>query len=205
MKVTSTRLYGGRTCLQSVWRLFLTTRLYGDTRARYQPLRRLIFISEFEGFCTFLLQDCTGAHYPTAGGRRGSELGGLLQIFLTTRLHGGNHPCDACFFPRRKPIIFYIIIIMHLLRSCIHCDLDHSCSILHKSRDCFRPIFSRLPECTMAYYQTARWLFSQIWGLMPIFWLPDCTGASILMMAAFPPRRKPIIFNNNIALITLLH
>jgi len=46
-------------------------------------------------------------------------------------------------FPRQKSIIFNIIIIIHLLHSCIHCNSGHSCSILHKSRDCFRPVFFR--------------------------------------------------------------
>ena len=40
-------------------------------------------------------------------------------------------------------------------------------------------------------------LFPQIWGLMPISWLPDCTGRAtiiLIMMTAFFPRRKPMIF-----------
>ena len=41
-----------------------------------------------------------------------------------------------------------------------------------------------------AHYQTARRAFffsPEFWGLLPIFFLPDCTGATILMMAAFFP------------------
>ena len=53
--------------------------------------------------------------------------------FFTTRLHGGNHPDDGNIFPSRKPIL-YTNIIMHLLHSYTHCDLDNSCSTL-KSRD----------------------------------------------------------------------
>ena len=64
---------------------------------------------------------------------RGSTLGASAH-FLNTRLHGGNHSDDGSLFPPRKPFLFNNII-MDLLHSCIHCDLDHSCSILHNSRD----------------------------------------------------------------------
>ena len=88
-------------------------------------------VTAFDHF--FRLPECTGAHYQTARWFF-SKFGWLLPIFLTTRLHGGYHPDDGCFFPRRKPIVFNNII-KHLLHSCIHCDLDHSCTIFHKSSD----------------------------------------------------------------------
>ena len=69
-------------------------------------------------------------------------------FFSTTRLYGNAHATelygdyqtargsnqpddDGCcfFFCSRKPIILNIIII-HLLHSHIHCDIDHSCSKL---------------------------------------------------------------------------
>jgi len=59
---------------------------------------------------------------------------GFCQFFWLPDCTGGNHPDDGCFFPCLKPIL-YNNIIMHLLHSCTHFDLDHSCSILHKSRD----------------------------------------------------------------------
>jgi len=72
-------------------------------------------------------------HITRLHGGAGLRICGLLPTFVTTRLHGGNHSNDGCFFPRRKPII--LNIIMHVLHSYIHCDLDQSCTILHKSRD----------------------------------------------------------------------
>ena len=51
-----------------------------------------------------------------------------------TRLQGGYHPDDGSIFPFRNPILLNDII-MHLLHSCTHCALNHSCTILHLSRD----------------------------------------------------------------------
>ena len=59
-------------------------------------------------------------------------------LFSTTRLHGAEQPtnpmtatngCCCCFFFSNRKQIFLNIII-HLLHSHIHCDLDHSCSKL---------------------------------------------------------------------------
>ena len=79
------------------------------------------------------LPDCTGAHYQTAQLRGASNFRASTHIFYYQTARN-NHPDYSCFFPRRKPIILNIII-MHLIHSYIHCDLDNSCYILHKSRD----------------------------------------------------------------------
>jgi len=118
---------------------------------------------------------------------------GLLHIFNyktlrghTTRLHGGrrlrilwgfcpfidyqtarvNHPDDGCIFPRRKPIVFNYII--HLLHSGIHCELDHSFSIIHKFRDGFWTFFptTRLYGGTLQNNTAAGFEF---WGFCPFF------------------------------------
>ena len=105
----------------------------------FHSLLPITWSSFSAGAMKVLLQDCTGARmlpnstanffdYKTTGTlpdctAAASNLG-LLPIFLTTRLHGGNHPDDGSIFPCRKPILFGNII-MHLLHSCIHCDLDH--------------------------------------------------------------------------------
>jgi len=256
---------------------FLTTKLYGDTSARYQTLRQFFLFPNSRAFAHFLNYQTVRGHttrlhgvrrlrilwasvhflttrlhvattlmmaaffpvenrsfsvilytyytlaftatrpllllapkftwrlltifweYQTVRGYVTKQQGGGLVFggfcpFLTTRLQGGNHPDCGCFFPRRKPIIFNIIS-MHLLHSCLHCDLYHSCSILHKSRNCFWQIFFRLPECTGAHEQTARWLFSNF-----------CATAHFLttrLHGGYHPdngsifsRRKPILFNN---------
>ena len=88
---------------------------------------------------------------------------GAFAYFFTSRLHGGNHPDDGSIFPCRKPILLNDII-MHLLHSCPRCDLNHSCSILHKSRDTFtwssfsvgRAMEVSIPNRTEAHYQSAR-------------------------------------------------
>jgi len=76
-----------------------------------------------------------GAHYQT--GRRAffSELG-AFDHFSTTRLQGGSHLDGGSIFSCRKPILFNNSII-RLLHSFTLCELDHSYSILHKSRDTF--------------------------------------------------------------------
>ena len=77
-----------------------------------------------------LLQDCTGA-------RMLPNCTATFFLFSTTRLHGGEQPTNpmlttaaAAFFSPNRKQIFLNIIIIHLLHSHIHCDLDHSCSIL---------------------------------------------------------------------------
>jgi len=55
------------------------------------------FISEFEGFCTYITTRLYGAHYQTVGGRS-SNLWASAHS-LTTRQHGGNYPDDGSFFP----------------------------------------------------------------------------------------------------------
>ena len=152
----------------------------------------------------FWLQNFTGTHAQATkyfGGFFNFRFRGLLHIFYyktlrghSTGLHGGRrlrilggfcpsfglpdctgyHVDDGCFFPHRKPIIFNII--MHLLHSCIHCDWDHSCSILHKSRDCFRPI---LPD-----YQNVRGHISRLQVSLLSTRLHG--GTNLIMVAFFP-------------------
>ena len=117
-----------------------TTRLHGGERQNNRLLRCLLpplFVSyslqvtrssySVERAMEVLLQDYTGARrasYQTV--RR------LFFLFSTTRLHGGQQPtnqpdddgwCCCCFFSSRKQI-FLNIIIIHLLHSQIHCDLN---------------------------------------------------------------------------------
>jgi len=106
-------------------------------------------------------------HITRLHGGAGLRICGLLPTFLTTRLYGGNHSNDGCFFPRRKPII--LNIIMHLLHSYIHRDLDHSCSILHKSRDLNlsvgREIFPRGGTFPLyiSFFSVGNHTYFQIW------------------------------------------
>jgi len=116
----------------------------------------------------------------------------LLPIFLTTRLHGGNHPVDGSIFPSRKTIIFNNVI--HLLLSGIHCELGYSCSILHKSRYSFwlyfpttRLYWSTLPDCTAAA--------SNLVGFCPFFDY-QTTRVQPPWWSCFFPFRNPILFNN---------
>ena len=133
------------------------------------------------------LPNCTGAFFSP-------RIWGLLQFF-TTRLHGGNQPDDGSIISSRKPILFYNII-MHLLHSCIHCDLDHSCSKPHKSRDGFWPFF---------YYKTVRWhttklhggLIPEFGGFCPFFEYQTARGNHLHDGSIFS-NRKPILFNNTI-------
>ena len=132
---------------------FLTTRLYGDTRALPKTSRRL-----------FLLQDCSRGHTNRLHG--GGRHRGFCHFFdyQTAR---GQPPWLWLLFPHRKPIVLNIVvIIIHLLHSCIHCDLDHSCSKLHKSRDlhfCIgREIFTRGREILSTNFPPLSW---QPWPL----------------------------------------
>ena len=93
-----------------------------------------LFISKFEGFCTFYDYKTVRGHTAKLHGGFFPPIFRAFTHFLTTRLHGGDHPDDGSFFHSRKPILFDNII-MHLLHSCTHCDLNHSYSLLHMSRD----------------------------------------------------------------------
>ena len=119
------------------------TKLYFDffwlqdctgTHARYQKLHGGFF--DYKTVRRGILPDCTAA-----GGTGASAFFWLPDCT-------GQPPWLWLLFPHRKPIILNIVvIIIHLLHSCIHCDLDHSCSKLHKSRDFHfctgREIFTR--------------------------------------------------------------
>jgi len=99
-----------------------------------KPPRILVFPSEFWGFYPFL-------DYKAA--------------------QGASTLMMAAFFSL-KPILFDNTI-MHLLHSCTHCDLDHSCSILHKSHDTAtwsslslgRALEVSIQNYTGAHYQTS--------------------------------------------------
>ena len=58
---------------------------------------------------------------------------GAFALLLITRLNGANTLMIAALFPAENFI--FDIIIMHLLHSCTHSDLDHFCFIFHKSCD----------------------------------------------------------------------
>jgi len=163
---------------------------------------RSILLKSRDGFRPFFGNTRQyGAHYQTTRRARIK-----IEVFWTTRLHGGNHPDDGCFSPCRKPIIFNIIIIMmHFLHSCFLCVLGHSCVILHNSRDCFRLIFS--PEYQNIWGHITRLhggFFPKHGSYCPFFYYQTARGYH-RDDGCICPRRKPIIFNNIIALITLLH
>ena len=119
-----------------------------------------------DGFWKFFPDYQTVRRHTTRLHGGGFEFGGFCPFFdyQTAR---GNHPDDGCFFPFRKPIVFNNII-KHLLHSCIQCDLDHSCSILHNSRDGFWPFFqtTRLYGGTLPNFTAAA---SNLWGFCPFF------------------------------------
>jgi len=87
------------------------------------------------------------------------------------------------FFSAEKPILFDNIVV-HLLHSRTHCDLDHSWSIHHKSSDTVarfscnvrRAMEESIPNDTGAHYQTSR-------RQLPWRWLQKSS-------------RKRILFNN---------
>jgi len=113
------------------------------------------------------LQDCTGG--PRAHATK------LYSDFFVPLLdhqtaRGGGQPTnqpddddddDGCcrfFFPNRKQI-FLNIIIIHLLHSHIHCDLDHSCSILtlHDLNFFFPPRNENFPPLREIFSHLHRW------------------------------------------------
>ena len=113
----------------------LTIRLHGGEAKQQTPLMPAAALLHnlqvtrssysVERAMEVLLQDCTGAP-----ARMLQSCTANLFLFSTTRLHGrATNPMTtaAAAFLRRNPIILNIIII-HLLHSHIHCDLDHSCS-----------------------------------------------------------------------------
>jgi len=126
------------------------------------------------------LPECKGAHYQTA--RWLFSKFWVFCQFLTTRLYEGKHPDYGSIFPCRKTILFDNII--HLLHSAIHCDLDHSGSFLHKSRDGFRSIFWDYQ--TVRGHCTAGGCF-EFWGGFIPFLTTRLHGSITPMMAAFPP------------------
>jgi len=104
----------------------------------YYQSRGLVTWSSFSaGVIEVLLRDCM-AHTTKLHGVFFPPNFGCFAHFLTTRLYGVNQPYDSIFSSRN--MILFNNIIMHLLYSCIRCDLDHSCSIHHNSRDGL-PIF----------------------------------------------------------------
>ena len=155
------------------------------------------FISKFEGFFTlFLLQDCTGAHYQTArrAARSVEFFGGFCPFFCLPDCTGQ----PPWWWLRRNPILFDNII--HLLHSDIHCDLDHSRSILHKSVTAFDHFFgtTRLYGGTLPNNKAGGLRIS---GLLPFFDYQTARGQPPSWWLLFP-RRRPIILN---IIVHLLH
>jgi len=111
----------------------------------------------------FLLQECMGTH-ACAHATKSREA--ASNIFLTTRLHGGGDHPDGCFSPPVENRSFSNNI-MYLLHSCIHCDSDHSRSILQSHVTAFDNFF----PTTRLYGST----------------LPDCTAAQVFEFAGFCP------------------
>jgi len=138
------QVWTGARMLPNCTAILFTTRLYGETRARYQTLRRF-FISEFKGICTFFTTRLYG-HTTRLHGTRRLQIWWASAHFVDYQIALGNHPHDGSFFPSRKPILFDNIL--HLLYSGIHFDLYHSRSILHKTRDGYWPLSLGLPDCT---------------------------------------------------------
>jgi len=129
-----------------------STRLYGG--ARFKHYLGIFLFPNLGAFAHFLttrlnwgiLSNCTAAFFP--------DLGGFCPFwyYQTTR---GQPPCWWQHFLSRKSILFSNIT-MHFLHSYTHRDLDHSCSIFHKSRGTAiwssfivgRAMEVTLPDCT---------------------------------------------------------
>jgi len=172
------------------WRYFYKT-VRG--RARYQTVRRLFYFQIWGLLHILWLQDCTWAHYQTARRLFSPNLGGFLPILFHYQTACGQPPWWWQLFSSRKPILFNDII-MHFSHSCSTWDLDHSCSILHKSRDGFCP-FLRLPDCTGDFSPNLGAFANVLTTRLHEGNHPD--DGSIFSC------RKPIIFNNII--MHLLH
>ena len=108
---------------KSVWGVHATT-LYGDyfllqdcTRAHAHATKLyggFYFISEFEGFCLFLLQDCTGHTTRLHGGRR-LKIEVLLPIFWLPDCTGATNLMMEAFISSRKPIFSIILYTYYTL------------------------------------------------------------------------------------------
>ena len=149
----------------------------------YYQSRGLVTWPSFSaGAMEVLLQNCTVHTTSLHGGFYFFPNLEGLHPFIDYHSARGNHPDDGSIFPSRKPILFGDII-MHFLHSCIHCDLDHYCSTLHKSRDGFWHFF-RLPDCTGHITKLHGGFefggFCQLFGY-------QTERATILMMAAYFP------------------
>jgi len=136
----------------------------GYTRT-LQILRLLFYFRIWEVLHIFCYKTVRGHTTRLQCGAAASTFGGFCLFLLTTRSHGAKTLMMA-IFSQSKTILFNNII--HLLHSGIHRDLEHSCSILHKSRDGFLPFFFVLRDCTGAHYQTTHRRL-RIWGILPIF------------------------------------
>jgi len=165
----------------------------------YYQTRGLVTWSSFSiGFMEILLQDCTGANHQTARRLFFPEFFRLLPIFWLPDCTGKPTSWWQNFFSRKT--ILFNNIIMQLLHSCIHCDLDNSCSILHKSRDGFRPFFG-LPDCTGTLPKSTA-AFFRICGFWH-FLTTRLHGGKHPDDGRIFSCRKPILFNNII--MRLLH
>ena len=88
---------------------FFTTRLYGDTRARYQTLRRLFYF-RIRGLLHIFYYKTVRGHTTRLHGRRRLRILGASAHFLTTGCHGATTLMMEASFPvenRSFSIILY--------------------------------------------------------------------------------------------------
>jgi len=116
-------------------------------RACYQTLRRLFSFSTTRLCGGHTLPDCKAA-----------AVGGVNQP---------DDGCWCCFFSNPKTdLLNIIIIIIHLLHSYVHCDLDHCCSKLHNT------IFILLPQGGKFSLQKGKFFSQHCWQHCSISKLP---------------------------------
>jgi len=159
----------GRECYQSVRRFFNYKTVRGHTHT-LSNFTAAFFISEFEDFCS--LPDYWPAFF---------EFEGFYPIFGLPDCRGLPPWWWLLFLPENRPVSILLCTYYTLAFTSTYTTLARYSTSHVTAFDHFLPT----TRIYGVHYETARWLFFQIWGLLPIFWLPDCTEATSLMMAAF--------------------
>ena len=135
-------------------------------------------------------------HITKLHGGRLFRIWGLRPIFdyQTARVY---HPDDGCFFLAENRS-YSILVLLH---TCIHCDLDHSCSILHTAFDQF---FSEYQNLRGYITRLHDGFFTNLCASAH-FLLPYCTRATTMKMAAiFTAENRSFSILLLLAFITLL-